>query len=78
MFIIVNKTRASAIKPVYFPIICVAVANLISKLRAKKGVHLYKSFGYLIDSAILANAFNFSFSFFIYIRNIIIKIQLPV
>ena len=36
-------------KPVYFPIICAAVAHLnkgtITKLKIKTGVHWYTSFG---------------------------------
>ena len=43
LFIMVNKTRVSLMKPVYFRIVCAAVAypnkEAITKLRIKKGVH---------------------------------------
>ena len=49
LFIIVNKRRASLMKPIYFPVICGVVAHpnqdTITKLIIKKDFHWYTSFG---------------------------------
>ena len=75
-------------KPVYFPIVCAAVAHqnkgTITKLRIKKGVISIRLLDNPINDAILTKAFSFSRANDIcifqntYIRNMVIKIQLPV